>query len=130
MQVCSWIQRGIHVPSLHILIQMKAVTCSLWLSAQKSLSSAFCFLCWNHGEQRQEGRSTCMNLALCPLLTAPGLPGGSRAPFPLSADSLSLPLSFSVSSPPPLAVSHFTLSTIRQCSMVAQAMTQEINQDI
>lgn len=45
------IQREINVYSLYNLIQIKDAACSLLLSSQQSLSSAFCFFCWNHRNQ-------------------------------------------------------------------------------
>lgn len=97
--------------------RLKMLLGFLLLSSQKSLSSAFCFFCWNQREPRLEGRSACVSLA-------PSL-GGFRAlsplsecslfsccpPFPPPSVYLSLPLLLSLL---PLPLISITLSAIGQ----------------
>lgn len=109
MQSC--IQRGVHVHSLCILVQVKGAA---WLSLTElpeELFLGFLFLflsCCDHREQTQEGRSACVSLAPPPHLTDPGLPGGPRPLLPVSV-SFSFPF---------LLLSHVTLSPIGQGPIV------------
>ena len=133
----SCIQRGVHVHSLCILVQIEDAA---WFSLAELPEELFlgflgfflfCFVlffflffsCFDHREQTQEGRCACVSLAPSPHLTAPSLPGGPRSLFPVSV-SLSFPF---------LLLSHITLSTTGQGSMVEwllKAVTQVISQEV